>query len=126
MHGPMNWSGHHMGHGGGSHMEMPMIPAPMAMCTMLIGVMIGVMIGRKKSMMHGMGSSMGSGMHGGWGMSHGGGCGTPQSGGGWGDWAMKKKMMMGGMEGHHHHGDGGPACTCGCETSEEPEGTAGE
>jgi hypothetical protein len=105
-----------MGYGGGEHqMRIPLIPAPAALCTMMIGVMIGVMIGRKKSMMHGMGSGM---MHG---MDSGVGC----RGDNWGDWDMRKKMM-GKMAGHHHHGEGMPACGCGQDTSDVAERAADE
>ncbi len=75
-------------------MQVPLIPAPVAICTMMVGLMIGIMIGRKKAMMHAMEPGMG------WGE------------GDWGHWAMRKKMMRKMMAAHHHHGDGMPACTC--------------
>jgi hypothetical protein len=104
----------HAGHGegGGFPMQVPLIPAPVAFMTLMLGLMIGMMIGRRKAaMMHGMG---GQGMCGGQGM---GGMGMGHMGmGGWSDeagwdsWAAKKKMMCG--TSHHHHGDGTPPCDC--------------
>jgi hypothetical protein len=81
---------------GGDETEggIPLIPAPVACFTMVLGLMIGIMIGRKKSMMHGGGMGMG--------MTQGGG-----------DWMMRKKMMGGMGMHHHHHGSGMPECKCG-------------
>ena len=94
---PMNWGGYHMGHGEGwPEMSVPMIPAPVAFFTLLVGLMIGLMIGRRRSMMHGMQPQMG--------------CGSGE------DWAMKKKMMRK-MAAHHHHGEGTPPCRCDEEVS---------
>ena len=91
MNASMRWGGGHpLGHNGGEHqISIPLIPAPVALFAMVLGLMIGVMIGRKKSMMHGTDSGMG------------------------GDWDMRRKMM-GNMASHHHHGDGMQACGCGC------------
>ena len=78
-------------------MGIPLIPAPAAMCALLIGVMLGVVIERKK-LMHGMGMMHGPGMMKGMGPG-----------------------MMGGMAGHHHHGEGTPPCDCGQPAAEEPD-----
>lgn len=105
MHHQMMW-GHHRSFGDAFNMDdIPTIPAPIAMCTLVAGLMIGMMVGRKKAMMHG-------GMMGG--MGHGYGY--------QGDWMHKKAMMYGGMYGkgmygkgmygHHHHGHGMPPCDC--------------
>jgi hypothetical protein len=105
-----------MTYGGGEHqMGIPLIPAPAALCALMIGVMIGVMIGRKKSMMHGMGP----------GMMHGMGSGMRCGGDVWGDRAARKQMMGEGF-GHHHHGDAMPACGCGHDSSAEGERVADE
>jgi hypothetical protein len=94
----MGWSsGGLMSHGSEHEMSIPLIPAPVAMVAMMVGLAIGIVIGHKKSMMHGMG---------GW--SRGGGHDS------WGEWAARKRMM-GGWSGHHHHGDGKPPCGCGHE-----------
>jgi hypothetical protein len=104
-----------MGWGGGEHqMGIPMIPAPAAFFAMMMGVTIGVMIGRRKSMMHGMGM----------GAMHGMGSGM-KCGGGWDEWAARKKMM-GQMSGHHHHGEGMPACSCGSDVSSAGGPATGE
>lgn len=90
MHGQMMGGHHPMSFGGGGHqMSVPLIPAPVAFVTMMVGLMIGCMIGRKHAMMHGMDSGMGC-------------CGD--DGGGW--------PMHGDMSTHHHHGVGTPACGC--------------
>ena len=115
MHDRMNWGGHphKCCSGTGMDMEVPLIPAPVAVLTMIVGVAIGVIIGHKKAMMHGMG---GHGMMGG--MGHG------MMGGG--NWMARKKAMMYGAPMHHHHGYGTRPCCCGAEgdqTAEASEGT---
>ena len=122
MHG-MNWGGHpHKRYSGaGMEVDVPLIPAPVAVMTMIVGMAIGVMIGHKKAMMHcgqpGMMGGMGHGMMGG-GMGAGYG----------GDWMKRKKAMMQGMGGHHHHSYGAGPCFCGVQSksADMPEGAEEE
>lgn len=123
MHRKMMWPGHHKSFGDWSDMEIPTIPAPVAMCALVVGLVMGMIVGKKKAMMHGM---MGRGMMGG-GMMGGHGYGYGY--GGKGEWMRKKAMMYG----HHHHGDGAPPCWCGEYKGEShgmhegpPEGEASE
>ncbi len=94
---PMRWGGGYpVSYGAGAHqMDVPMVPAPVALLAMVCGLMIGAMIGRKKAMMH-MRPDIGYG------------------GTGWGDWSMRDHMMSR-MAAHHHHGNGMPSCECGAE-----------
>jgi hypothetical protein len=120
MHGHGKYGYGHTGHGG-MQIPVPLIPAPAALCALLVGLVIGIVIGRKKSTIHGMGPGMGHGMMQGMGpgmgspMMHGMGSGMEP--GGW----MEGKRMMRGGKGHHHHGYGMPPCRCegGSETDEE-------
>lgn len=99
--GSMRWGGGcPMGPVGDEQgMSIPLIPAPVAFCALMFGLMVGIMIGRKKSMMHGGGMGM---MH-----AHGmsGECGG-------GDWTTRKRMMGRMAMHHHHHGYGMPECRC--------------
>jgi hypothetical protein len=103
-----NWGHYPTRHykGAGMDVDIPLVPAPMAAATMIVGLLLGVMIGYKKAAMHRGHAAMMGGM------------GRGQMGGrmGYGpdgDWMMRKKQMMQAMAGHHHHGYGSKPCYCG-------------
>jgi len=113
MHHPMHW-----GHGPYTHyskagmdMDVPLIPAPVAFLTLVLGLCAGVMIGHHKALVRcGQPGMTGHGMGMGMGMGRGMGMGAGQGEGG--DWKSRKKAMMRSMMAHHHHGYGSAPCTC--------------
>lgn len=117
---PMNWGHYPTRHykGVGMDVDIPLVPAPMAVATMLVGLVLGVMIGHKTAAAHCRMGAMGSHSM----MGHGMGTGRN------GDWVMRKKAMMRMMAAHHHHGSGSTPCCCGAEgdSASMHEGPEGE
>lgn len=102
----------------GMEVDIPLVPAPMAAATMVVGLLLGVMIGYKKAaMLHAHRRMLGYAGHGWSGLHQPTGVETRGVYQEAGDTCcvgsarmMHKKAMIRAMVGHHHHGSGAPCC----------------